>query len=44
MLRSNGWLSYREGLKQLVGHLGCILIPVVLGKLDSDSLDDHMEI
>ena len=43
VLESSGWLSYREGLDQLVGTLG-VKLPVVLGKLDSDSLDDHMEI
>ena len=43
MLESSGRLSYREGLDQLVGTLG-VKLPVVFGKLDSDSLDDHMEI
>ena len=43
VLESSGWLSYREGLDQLVGTLG-VKLPVVLGKLDSDSLDVHVEI
>ena len=24
VLKSNGWSSYREGLDQIVGHIGCI--------------------